>query len=639
MERQYIGARYVPKFWDNGSGSTDWTPNIPYESMVVVTYMNNSYTSKVPVPATQVTPNIDTEHWALTGAYNAQVEQYRQDVENIKDTIATICHDVKLYGAIGDGNSDDTTAIQNAVNDAIADGGSVFFPVGRYKVHTINVNGSCNIDLNGSEILTENENGFMCEPEHFTTSLTTSYTKGNEPKFTVASSSGIHIGDVVVIQDSVLRETSREYYFRGVTGVVNNISGNNIFLSNAPDTDLSANCVVTVYKKCCVNIKNGSIRNVGSMNDAVFGVRVFGTSISNIENLFVENYHENIDIYYSCFTTVRKCVIGHSKSAGDAWDGYGIANESSSFTTIDSCSIKSGQHGISNGGWTPVYNTTINNCYIMNENINANQFLSLDTHNNVVNTVVNNCTIGQFGMYGVITLNNCRIVKSSMNSDDNEWYGSNNGNLTALVINNCIVETNMRVYFRSGNYGNITITNTDNLTLSMNNINVGNIKIDGKPIRMYNNKNGSVDEVSICNANYPQIDSNDIILYNAKAVKFSNVSVYARSNIITVNANKILCENVNVREGYSDGSIIFNSDDITIVNSSLTNLSRGLNTTGNKLVVIGGAISGNLNDIASTRRTFIDTVYGNDNITLFTFDTTPYKLTRDTDGTAKFVTL
>ena len=90
MERQYIGARYVPKFWDNGSGSTDWTPNIPYESMVVVTYMNNSYTSKVPVPATQVTPNIDTEHWALTGAYNAQVEQYRQQTEAVQNSVNEI---------------------------------------------------------------------------------------------------------------------------------------------------------------------------------------------------------------------------------------------------------------------------------------------------------------------------------------------------------------------------------------------------------------------------------------------------------------------------------------------------------------------------------------------------------------------
>lgn len=638
MERQYIGARYVPKFWDNGSGSTEWTPNIPYESMIVVTYMNNSYTSKVPVPATEVTPNIDTEHWALTGAYNAQVEQYRKDVEKIEDTIAAICHDVKVYGAVGDGTTDDTTAIQNAINDAIADGGSVFFPVGRYKVHTISVNGSCNIDLNGSEILTANENGFMCEPENFTTSLTTGYTKGNEPKFTVASSSGIHVGDVVVIEDSVLRETSREYYYRGITAVVNNISGNNIFLSNAPDTDLSANCVVTVYKKCCVNIKNGSIRNIGSMNDAEFGIKILGASGSRIENLFVENYHKNIAIYYSCFTTVEKCVIGHSKSAGDAWDGYGISNASCSFTTIDSCSVKSGQHGISNGGWTPVYNTTINNCYIMNENINASQFGSLDAHGNVVNTVVNNCTIGQFAMYGVITLNNCRIVKSSMDSIVSEWEGSDTGNLTALVINNCIVETEMRVDFRGSNYGDITITNTDNLTLAMNNVNVGNIKIDGKPVKMYN-ENGSVDNVSICNVNYPQIDSKAITLYNAKAVKFSNVSVYARYNIITVNSNKILCENVNVRAGYEEGSIIFNSDDITIVNSSLTNLSRGLSTTGNKLVVIGGAISGTLNTIKSSNKVFIDTEFINEIVTAFTFGGTMYKLTRDTDGTAKFVTL
>ena len=131
MERQYIGARYVPKFWDNGSGSTEWTPNIPYESMVVVTYMNNSYTSKVPVPATQIAPNVDTEHWALTGAYNAQVEQYRQEVIELGQKVNSLCVNVKEFGAVGDGVHDDTVAF----NSAMAGGNkTVLIPVGTYKI-------------------------------------------------------------------------------------------------------------------------------------------------------------------------------------------------------------------------------------------------------------------------------------------------------------------------------------------------------------------------------------------------------------------------------------------------------------------------------------------------------------------------
>lgn len=126
--RQYIGARYVPKFWDNGSGSTEWVPNIPYESLVVVTYMNNSYTSKVPVPATQIAPNVDTEHWALTGAYNAQVEQYRQEVEKVKKNGYVTPDD---FGAVADGVTDDTNAFVNA----FANANKILIPSG--KVYTI----------------------------------------------------------------------------------------------------------------------------------------------------------------------------------------------------------------------------------------------------------------------------------------------------------------------------------------------------------------------------------------------------------------------------------------------------------------------------------------------------------------------
>lgn len=139
MERQYIGARYVTKFWDNGSGSTEWVPNIPYESLVVVTYMNNSYTSKVPVPATNIAPNVDTEHWALTGAYNAQVEQYRQDVEGLIDNMSVVnaCYPPNGYIAVSENNEDNSNALQSLLNNF----GVVYLPNGNYKMrNTISVN-------------------------------------------------------------------------------------------------------------------------------------------------------------------------------------------------------------------------------------------------------------------------------------------------------------------------------------------------------------------------------------------------------------------------------------------------------------------------------------------------------------------
>ena len=83
MVRQYVGARYVPKFAD----PTAWTSGTSYEAMTIVTYNNSSYTSKVPVPATVGNPADNPDYWALTGNYNAQVEQYRQDTVAVQEEL------------------------------------------------------------------------------------------------------------------------------------------------------------------------------------------------------------------------------------------------------------------------------------------------------------------------------------------------------------------------------------------------------------------------------------------------------------------------------------------------------------------------------------------------------------------------
>lgn len=71
---QYVGARYVPLFAD----PLDWDDERTYEPLTIVYYGGNSYTSKQYVPAGIQIGN--EEYWALTGNYNAQIEQYRAEV-------------------------------------------------------------------------------------------------------------------------------------------------------------------------------------------------------------------------------------------------------------------------------------------------------------------------------------------------------------------------------------------------------------------------------------------------------------------------------------------------------------------------------------------------------------------------------
>lgn len=108
MERQYIGARYVPKFAD----PIEWNDQTSYEALTIVTYMGASYTSKKRVPV-GVRPT-DSVYWVITGNYNAQVEEYRQIVEQLREDI--FAKDNRKWIFIGDSYDEYSGWVNKAAN-------------------------------------------------------------------------------------------------------------------------------------------------------------------------------------------------------------------------------------------------------------------------------------------------------------------------------------------------------------------------------------------------------------------------------------------------------------------------------------------------------------------------------------------
>lgn len=91
-KRQYVGARYVPIFGRKNETSIAWDNSGAYEPLTIVLYNGDSYTSKRYVPAgIDIT---DTNYWVITGRYNAQVEQYRQEVLGFDTRITTNTNDI-----------------------------------------------------------------------------------------------------------------------------------------------------------------------------------------------------------------------------------------------------------------------------------------------------------------------------------------------------------------------------------------------------------------------------------------------------------------------------------------------------------------------------------------------------------------
>lgn len=94
--RQYIGARYVPKFYQNSvDGSTQWEPNVVYEPLVYVTLQNgHMYISKKQVPATIGTPASNIDYWLDMGSYNGFIDELQGEIDDLETALTETQGDV-----------------------------------------------------------------------------------------------------------------------------------------------------------------------------------------------------------------------------------------------------------------------------------------------------------------------------------------------------------------------------------------------------------------------------------------------------------------------------------------------------------------------------------------------------------------
>lgn len=111
--RQYVGARYVPQFFNNPDGSWDWAQGFQYEPLTMVKYGENTYTSKMLVPSTVGSPNLNPDYWANTGNYNGILTELEKNVNKLILKQPIFLED---FGGKGDGITDNTEAFNSAIN-------------------------------------------------------------------------------------------------------------------------------------------------------------------------------------------------------------------------------------------------------------------------------------------------------------------------------------------------------------------------------------------------------------------------------------------------------------------------------------------------------------------------------------------
>lgn len=166
---QYIGARYVPLFAD----PIEWNDQREYEPLTIVTNQGNSYTSRQFVP--KGVPITNEMFWATTGNYNAQIEQYinqvkqyaqevdtmRVDISNLSNKVETISSQDYIRLSKMEGNNDDER-FSNALKISKASGKTILVDMNITLNNALVVNEDDVIKIRGLQTTTLNAPTITC---------------------------------------------------------------------------------------------------------------------------------------------------------------------------------------------------------------------------------------------------------------------------------------------------------------------------------------------------------------------------------------------------------------------------------------------------------------------------------------------
>lgn len=103
---QYIGARYVPKFYQNpDTGDMTWKSGVGYEPLTVVKYQDDTYTSKKPVGSGVGNPAANPSYWAKTADFNAALVALQNEVHTLQAEVAGVSGNPKDHKFLFVGDS------------------------------------------------------------------------------------------------------------------------------------------------------------------------------------------------------------------------------------------------------------------------------------------------------------------------------------------------------------------------------------------------------------------------------------------------------------------------------------------------------------------------------------------------------
>ena len=437
MDRQYVGARYVPKFFD-WNGSAEWRTGVAYEALTIVTFNNASYTSKVPVPPTVGNPANNPQYWALTGNYNARVEQYRQETENVKINYSK-CFNTAA-NMIADTSLTEGMIVKTLGYNKIADNGGAFYKIYNAKEQ----NNEHYENLSNGKYALLVTNGYIT-PEMFG-------AKGDGiTDDTDAIQNAINYAnehDMSILAQGKNYLVSKDITLYKKVGFCGNYS---------PRTKITSNNAITIrVTGGGDNIFNGYLGNIEFINVLL----MFGDTTADYGNKYVvekctfrASTHDNlITLKNNCWEMVFDTVVCRSFNNAFFLNFDGVVNSGAAIR-FDNCSAHDGSYGFRmDGGAADGADIFLSNCNL--EHVSYSFYITNGKNGNVITAKNIHCELNGNGFV---------YNEGSTVFLDGGWalLGSNTDYLFNSLNGGNILVSNMRLASAFGKYfkGNVHYDN------------------------------------------------------------------------------------------------------------------------------------------------------------------------------------
>lgn len=328
---QYIGARYVPLFAD----PMQWDSTKTYEPLTVVYNGGNSYTSRQYVP---VGIQIDDDaYWALTGNYNAQIEQYRAEVTQYDGRITAVEGDTEQLKT-------DTAQLKTDVSQ---------LKNGTEQLNTELTETKADVAKNVTDIASINDTLAAITPLDAVPTMKSSKGVTSDGVYKALQAAVestrkciVVIGDSWVMTDP--NDTTKPYYSHWLT-LFKNRYPDNVFFTRYADT--TPTTIIRTKHEIDILAADDSFKNADVTDVLMIAGLNGGTSADavSVAAYAREKFNGNLTFTWAqdCYTPLRM-IYGGNITSVDATSYINNANSATNDKYIDLSSVLNSPHFFSN---------------------------------------------------------------------------------------------------------------------------------------------------------------------------------------------------------------------------------------------------------------------------------------------------